>query len=97
MVLTILAALVGRDALQKLGGVVRDALRSRAQLVAKNALLRQQLLVLHRQVSRPRLTEADRWWMEGGAGRPRGRALRRRGPPYCKSTVLRRKALGDAA
>jgi hypothetical protein len=63
MVLTILAALVGRDALRKLGGVVREALRSRAQLVAENALLRQQLLVLHRQVSRPRLTEADRWWM----------------------------------
>jgi transposase InsO family protein len=31
--------------------------------VAENALLRQQLLVLRRQVARPRLTPSDRWWM----------------------------------
>jgi hypothetical protein len=64
--LLILAALLGRDALRQLVGVARDALRPRAELVAENALLRQQLLVL-RQVARPRLTRRDRWWMVAAA------------------------------
>jgi hypothetical protein len=58
-----LGALVGRDALRQLLGITRDALRPRAALVAENALLRQQLLVVRRQVARPRLTPSDRWWM----------------------------------
>jgi putative transposase len=37
-----------------------DLARSRAQLLAENALLRQQLLVLRRAVARPALTPADR-------------------------------------
>jgi hypothetical protein len=35
-------------------------LRSRAQLIAENALLRQQLLVLRRSVKRPTVTPVDR-------------------------------------
>jgi hypothetical protein len=37
-----------------------DITRSRADLIAKNAMLRQQLIVLNRQVKRPRLTNGDR-------------------------------------
>jgi putative transposase len=37
-----------------------DLLRSRAQLLAENALLRQQLLVLRRSVARPAVTQTDR-------------------------------------
>lgn len=37
-----------------------DLLRSRADLMAENALLRQQLIVLSRQVKRPQLTTGDR-------------------------------------
>ena len=37
-----------------------DMVRSRADLIAENALLRQQLTVLNRQVKRPQLTQADR-------------------------------------
>src|SRR4030095_11098832 len=35
---------------------------TRAQLITENALLRQQLIVLQRQVKRPRLTPPDRLW-----------------------------------
>ena len=35
-------------------GVARDLVRSRRQLIADNALLRQQLVVLERSVERPR-------------------------------------------
>jgi len=41
-------------------GTGGDVLRGRAQLLAENALLRQQLLVLRRSVSRPVVTAADR-------------------------------------
>ena len=41
-------------------GAGADLLRSRAQLLAENALHRQQLIVLRRQVQRPGLTPADR-------------------------------------
>jgi len=41
-------------------GTGGDLLRSRAQLLAENALLRQQLLVLRRGVARPAVTGADR-------------------------------------
>ena len=37
-----------------------DMTRSRADLVAENALLRQQLIILRRQVKRPKLTNGDR-------------------------------------
>ena len=41
-------------------GLAADLTRSKAQLVAENALLRQQLLVLRRQVKRPVCTSRDR-------------------------------------
>lgn len=63
VIFTAVAAVVRRDGLVQLGGVVMDTFRSRAQVVAENALLRQQRLVLHRQVNRPQFTPGDRWWM----------------------------------
>jgi hypothetical protein len=42
-------------------GVVRDAFRRRAKLIADNALLRQQVVVLKRGSPRPRLKPRDRW------------------------------------
>ena len=41
-------------------GVALDLARGKAELVAENALLRQQLIVLRRQVNRPSLTRWDR-------------------------------------
>ena len=41
-------------------GSLADMTRSRADLVAENALLRQQLIILRRQVKRPQLTQPDR-------------------------------------
>src|SRR5262249_57982809 len=41
-------------------GCAADLVRSRSELVAENALLRQQLIVLARSVKRPRLSHADR-------------------------------------
>jgi putative transposase len=41
-------------------GTTTDLLRSRSELVAENALLRQQLIILARTATRPRLTRADR-------------------------------------
>ena len=41
-------------------GVVSDLMRPRTELTIENALLRQQLIVLRRQVSRVRLTALDR-------------------------------------
>ena len=41
-------------------GTGGDLVRSRAQLLGENALLRQQLLVLRRSVARPAVTRADR-------------------------------------
>ena len=42
------------------GGALADLARTKAELIAENALLRQQLIVLRRQVRRPALTPADR-------------------------------------
>jgi len=42
-------------------GVLSDLSRSRIDLVVENALLRQQLIVLKRQVKRPQLTDPDRF------------------------------------
>ena len=41
-------------------GAVRDSVRSRSELIAENALLRQQLLVVSRSASRPTLRRGDR-------------------------------------
>ncbi len=41
-------------------GTVADLTRSKAELLAENALLRQQLIILHRQVKRPTCTKTDR-------------------------------------
>jgi putative transposase len=41
-------------------GTLTDLSRSKSQLVAENALLRQQLIILRRQVKRPACTRTDR-------------------------------------
>jgi hypothetical protein len=41
-------------------GTLADLGRSKAELVAENALLRQQLIILKRQVKRPACTKTDR-------------------------------------
>ena len=41
-------------------GTLTDLGRSRSQLIAENALLHQQLIILHRQVKRPACTKMDR-------------------------------------
>ncbi len=40
-----------------------DVTRSKGDLVAENALLRQQLIILHRQVKKPTVSQADRLWL----------------------------------
>ena len=52
-------------------GTGADLLRSRAQLLAEHALLRQQLIVLRRSVKRPAMTRADRALLVLLAGRVR--------------------------
>jgi len=42
-------------------GMLSDLTRSRTDLVVENALLRQQLIVLSRQIKRPQLTNLDRF------------------------------------
>ena len=54
-----------------MAGTGADLLRSRAQLLAENALLRQQLIVLRRSVTRPVLTSTDRALLVLLAGRVR--------------------------
>jgi putative transposase len=41
-------------------GTIRDLTRGKAELVAENALLRQQLIILRRQIKRPICTKTDR-------------------------------------
>ena len=41
-------------------GAISDLTRSRKDLIAENAILRQQLIVLNRQVKRPKFTDGDR-------------------------------------
>lgn len=43
--------------------LVSDLPRSKTQLIADNALLRQQLIVLHRQIRKPRFTQSNRLWL----------------------------------
>lgn len=40
-----------------------DLTRSKADLVIENALLRQQLIVLHRQVKKPTFSQSDHFWL----------------------------------
>jgi len=47
--------------LSLISGVISDLTRSRSDLIVENALLRQQLIVLHRQVKRPLFTQHDRF------------------------------------
>jgi hypothetical protein len=42
-------------------GILSDLTRSQTDLIVENALLRQQLIVLNRQIKRPRLTNPDRF------------------------------------
>ena len=44
-----------------ISGLLSDLIHSRTDLVVENALLRQQLIVLKRQVKRPQLTDRDRF------------------------------------
>ena len=48
-----------------------DVTRNKAELVAENALLRQQLVILNRLVKKPRFTQADRLWLVLFASRVR--------------------------
>jgi putative transposase len=41
-------------------GIISDLRRTRNDLIVENAMLRQQLIVLHRQVMRPQLSQGDR-------------------------------------
>jgi hypothetical protein len=43
-----------------MGGTLTDLARSKSELVAENALLRQQLIILCRQIKRPACTKTDR-------------------------------------
>lgn len=52
-------------------GAATDLARGKAALVAENALLRQQLIVLNRQVARPQLTALDRFLLVVLASRDR--------------------------
>lgn len=42
--------------------IAADLTRSKAELISENALLRHQLIVLHRQVQKPRCRPSDRLW-----------------------------------
>lgn len=47
--------------LSLVSGILSDLTRSRADLVVENAMLRQQLIVLNRQIKRPQITHRDRF------------------------------------
>ena len=47
--------------LSLIAGVLSDLTRSRADLIVENALLRQQMIILHRQVKRPVFTNRERF------------------------------------
>ncbi len=49
--------------------IAYDLPRSKSQLIAENALLRQQLIVLYRQIKKSRFTPSDRLWLVLLAGR----------------------------
>ena len=66
--LLVLTSVANWDSLRQVLAILRGLARSRTELLAENALLRQQLIALRRQVERPRLTPGDRWWMVVAAG-----------------------------
>jgi putative transposase len=43
--------------------IATDLTRSQADLITENALLRRQLIILHRQVKKPSFTPSDRLWL----------------------------------
>jgi putative transposase len=47
----------------RVGGVATDLVKSKQELILENAFLRQQMIVLKRQVARPQLTAQDRGWL----------------------------------
>jgi putative transposase len=49
-----------RDRANILAGAAHDAVRPRSELIAENALLRQQLIVLRRKNKRPAFSDGDR-------------------------------------
>ena len=49
--------------LSLISGVISDLTRSRSDLIVENALLRQQLIILHRQVKQPMFTQHDRFFL----------------------------------
>jgi len=51
--------------------IVTDLPRTKSQLIAENALLRQQLIILHRQVNKPRFPQSERFWIVFLASRVR--------------------------
>ena len=51
------------DTTSLLLATLTDLARSKSELVAENALLRQQLIILRRQVKRPACTKTDRMLM----------------------------------
>ncbi len=52
--------MVKPDTVSLLAGAARDAVRSKAQLIAENALLRHQLIIVQRQVKHPQFSNRDR-------------------------------------
>ena len=54
-----------------IAGTLADLVRTKPELIAENALLRQQLVILRRSVKRPRCTTADRTLLVLLAGRLR--------------------------
>jgi hypothetical protein len=48
-------------ALPLIPGVLSDLTRNRSDLIVENAMLRQQLIVLNRQIKRPQITNSDRF------------------------------------
>jgi hypothetical protein len=51
-------------------GILSDLTRNRTDLVVENALLRQHLIVLNRQIKRPQLTNSDRTRWTGWVCQP---------------------------
>jgi len=52
-----------KSAATAVAGATRDVARPRAELIAENALLRQQLIVVRRQIGRPVFGDTDRFLM----------------------------------
>lgn len=79
-------------------GTGSDLLRSRAQLLTENALLRHQLLVLQRSVGHPTVTRADRTLLVLLDGHVRAwrQALLPRPARDCRGYFAHPRAISDA-